>query len=144
MPDSFHDIDEPDFAKDMLVGAEDIATWLLGSPEKAHQRQVYYLVEQTRLPSFPFGRTRIAIRKSVVRAYFWAKERRAFRNNEEEYSEKTEQLVRLGMLLPRLAAILEAEASRAPAAGIDPEHLRLWMLIVQETLRATERVLKGG
>jgi hypothetical protein len=141
MPDGFHAIDEPDLAKDMVVGAEDIAVWLFGSSDKA--RRVYYLAEKSRLPTFAFGRTRIAIRKSVVRAFYWAKERRAFRNDGEEYSEKVEQLVRLGVLLPRLAAILEAEANRSPFDRIDPDRLRLWMLIVRETLRATERVLKG-
>jgi hypothetical protein len=145
MADNFHAIDEPDLAKDMVIGAENIAVWLFGSRERT--RSVYHLFGKTnfgktKMPSTEVG-GRLAIRKSVIRGFLWARERRAFRDHKGEYSNKVEQLVRLGILLPKLVALLEAEANGASHGRIDPDHLRLWILIVRETLRAAEGVLKG-
>jgi hypothetical protein len=61
--DDFHKLDDPEFHKDLLIGAEAISTWLLGTPEKA--RSIFHLAETSQ---FPLGRlgSRIVARKHVA------------------------------------------------------------------------------
>jgi hypothetical protein len=128
--DNFHKIDDLEFSKELIVGADDFSMWFWGTPDKA--RSVYHLVESTRLPTFRIG-SRIAARKSVIRAYFWAQERRAFRD------QKDEDFVRLGVLLLRLSEHVRA-AYDAPTA---PREMQAWRLLLIETARTIDRILKS-
>lgn len=53
----------PEFAKDMLRGAEEIAHFLYG--DRALRRKVYHLVATSHLPVFKLG-SMICARKSVL------------------------------------------------------------------------------
>ena len=66
---------EPEFAKDLLRGAEEIAQFLFGDREL--RRKVYHLVATSNLPAFKLG-SMICARKSVLLA--WIK------NQEEHYT----------------------------------------------------------
>jgi hypothetical protein len=92
----FHHIDVPEISHDLVIGAEQIATWLFGAPER---RRLYHLAESTKLPTTNVG-SKIAIQKSVVRAFFWAKQSRAFAND------NIEELIRLRLLLLKLLELL--------------------------------------
>jgi hypothetical protein len=127
--DNFHKIDIPEFSKDLILTAEGIAEFVHGTRDKA--RSVYHLVESSNtIPTFRFG-SRLAARKSVIRATFWAQERRAFRDQKEE------DIVRLGALLVQLRTIVEA-AYTTPAA---PGDMQLWTLLLIETMRTIDRVV---
>ncbi len=54
---------EPDFAKDLLRGAEEIAEFLYGTREV--RRKVYHLVAKSNIPIFKLG-SKICARKSVL------------------------------------------------------------------------------
>lgn len=54
---------DPEFANDMLRGAEEIAAFLFGDPTM--RRKVYHLIATTRLPYFKLG-SMICMRKSVL------------------------------------------------------------------------------
>jgi hypothetical protein len=54
---------EPEFAKDLLRGAEEIAQFLYGDREL--RRKVYHLVATSNLPVFKLG-SMICARKSVL------------------------------------------------------------------------------
>jgi hypothetical protein len=100
MPDTnFHKIDAPEFSQDLLLGAEDIAIWLFGTPER---RRLYHLIETGRgIPTFRLG-SKIAAQKSVLRAAFWAQQKRAFAND------NIEQLVRFRLLLLKSREVIDA------------------------------------
>jgi hypothetical protein len=71
---------DPEFAKDLLRGAEEIAQFLYGDNER---RKVYHLVATSNLPHFKLG-SMICARKSVL--IKWVKdqeERHAGENNKE-------------------------------------------------------------
>jgi hypothetical protein len=54
---------DPEFAKDLLRGADEIATYLYGGP--AQRRKVYHLVATSNLPVFKLG-SMICARKSIL------------------------------------------------------------------------------
>jgi hypothetical protein len=54
---------DPDFANDMLRGADEIAEFLFGDREQ--RRKVYHLVATSNLPCFKLG-SMICARKSVL------------------------------------------------------------------------------
>jgi hypothetical protein len=127
--DNFHMIDAPEFWTDLLLTAEAISEFLYGTREKA--RSVFHVASSSNtLPIFHFG-SRLAARKSVIRATFWAQERRAFRDQKEE------DLVRLGVLLVQLGTIIRT-AYAEPSA---PREAELWMLLLSETARTIDRVV---
>jgi len=127
--DNFHLIDAPEFWKDLLVTAAKISEFLHGTPDEA--RGVYHIVESTNtFPTFRYG-SRLAARKSVIRATFWAQERRAFRDQKEE------DLVRLGVLLTQLRAIGES----AFITSDSPNEKQLWTMLLIETMRTIDRVV---
>lgn len=127
--DNFHMINAPEFSKDLLLTAEAISEFLYGTPDKA--RGVFHLASSSNtLPIFRYG-SRLAARKSVIRATFWAQERRAFRD------QKQEDLVRLGVLLVQLSTIVRA----AHAEPSVPRELELWTLLLSETMRTIDRVV---
>jgi hypothetical protein len=128
--DDFHKVDDPEFSKDLIVRAESLSVWLFGTPNKA--RSIFHLVETSRLPTFRIG-SQIAARKSILRAFFWSQERRAFQDH------KDEDLVRLGALLPRLGELIRA-AYDAPTA---PRDMQVWRLLLVETVRTIDRILKS-
>jgi hypothetical protein len=128
--DDFHNIDDDGLHKELILGAAPIATYVFGTPDRA--RSVYHLAETARLPIFEFG-TKLAVRKSVLRAYFWALERRAFRDQDQE------QLVRLGVLLRRLNGLIRTWNTSSVATDDNT----LWIMLLTEASRAIDHVLRS-
>jgi hypothetical protein len=62
------------FDADLLEGANEIATFLYGSPKR--RRTVYHLAEKSRLPVFRFGAV-LCARRSTLTAWIAEQERRA-------------------------------------------------------------------
>jgi hypothetical protein len=69
---------DPEFAQDLLRGAEDIADFLYGKRE--HRRKVYHLVATSNLPVFKLG-SMICARKSVLLKWVGEQETRHTTNN---------------------------------------------------------------
>lgn len=69
---------DPEFAKDLLRGAEDIAQFLYG--DEKLRRKVYHLVATSNLPVFKLG-SMICARKSVVLKWIADQEERHAGNN---------------------------------------------------------------
>ncbi len=67
----------PDFAGDLLRGADQIATFLFGSPNE--RRKVYHLAETSQLPFFRLGAV-LCCRRSVLLAWIAEQERRGWRD----------------------------------------------------------------
>lgn len=63
-----------DLSADLLEGADSIATFMFGSPNK--RKKVYHLVENGRLPVFRLGST-LCARKTVLMDWIAAQESRA-------------------------------------------------------------------
>ena len=72
--------DEPEFAKDMLRGAEAIAHFLYG--DESLRRKVYHLVATSNLPVFKLG-SMICARKSVLLKWIEAQEGRHANDNRD-------------------------------------------------------------
>ena len=127
---NFHRLEESEgtLAKDLLEGARPLSMFIWGEPLI---RKLYHLAETSNsLPLFRLG-SKIAARKSVIRAMFWAQERRAFQ------SEKEEELVQLGILLFRVLELIR-EQSSGPAK---PGQAAFWIALLDEASKAIERVL---
>jgi hypothetical protein len=62
------------FDADLLEGADEIATFLFGSPKR--RRTVYHLTEKSRLPVFRLGAV-LCARRSTLTAWVAEQERRA-------------------------------------------------------------------
>ena len=75
---------EPEFARDMLRGADEVAEFLYGSKEL--RRKVYHLASTSNLPIFKLG-SMICARKSVLIAWVRAQEAR-YANDNFKPSEK--------------------------------------------------------
>jgi hypothetical protein len=116
---NFHRIDAPDFSKDLLLGAEEISIWLFGTSER---RRLYHLIETSRgIPTFRLG-SKIAAQKSVLRAAFWAQQKRAFSND------NVETLVRLRLMLLKTREVTGAsDGNVAPKTGFGHAELSLAM-----------------
>jgi hypothetical protein len=71
---------DPEFAKDLLRGAEEIAYFLYGDREL--RRKVYHLVATSNLPTFKLG-SMICVRKSVLLKWIRDQEARHNNNNRE-------------------------------------------------------------
>jgi hypothetical protein len=78
---------EPEFANDLLRGAEEIAGYLYGNREV--RRKVYHLVATSNLPVFKLGST-ICARKSVLLEWVKAQEERHARQKRGGRMGKTE------------------------------------------------------
>jgi hypothetical protein len=128
--DDFHNIDDHELHKELVLTAPHISSYLFGTPDKA--RSVFHLAETTSLPIFHFG-SKLAVRKSVLKAFCWARERRAFRDQDEE------QLVRLGVLLRELRGLIGA----GKIGSLPPGDIHLWMMLLTEASRAIDRVFKS-
>lgn len=70
---------DPEFAKDLLCGAEEIAEFLYGNRED--RRKVYHLVATSTLPVFKLG-SQICARKSVLLK--WVKDQEERRAGERK------------------------------------------------------------
>jgi hypothetical protein len=127
--DQFHKIDAPEFSKDLLLGAEAIATWLFVAPER---RRLYHLIETSRMPTFRLG-SKIAAQKSILRAAFWAQQKRAFGNDD------IEALARLRLQLLKAVELLRANEGNI-TAGHGLEHADL-CLAMFEVSNEIERFL---
>lgn len=68
----------PEFAQDLLRGAEEVAEFLYGS--RALRRKVYHLASTSNMPVFKLG-SMICARKSVLLAWVEAQERRHANDN---------------------------------------------------------------
>jgi hypothetical protein len=80
---------EPDFATDMLRGADEIAHFLYGDP--GFRRKVYHLVSSSHLPVFKLG-AMICARKSVLLKWVESQEQRHANDNQP----LTQKFVRTG------------------------------------------------
>ena len=87
--DYFHYIEVPPISQDLVVGANDGSAYLFGEPDP---RRFYHLAETSRLPTARLG-SKIAIQKSVIRAFLWEQQNRSFAND------NVEALIRLRLLL---------------------------------------------
>jgi hypothetical protein len=103
--DHFHQIDTPKFSTDVMVGGSALNTWLFGTSDR---RKTYHLVEKSRLPTFRLG-SKIAAQKSVLRAYFWAQQKRMLGND------GIEALVRLHLILSKAREVLGANGDAGPS-----------------------------
>jgi hypothetical protein len=69
LPGSWHrrasmtETSDPDFSKDLLRGAEEIAQFLFG--DRQLRRKIYHLVETSNMPTFKLG-SLICARKSIL------------------------------------------------------------------------------
>ena len=118
--DYFRHIDIPGISQDMVIGAEEVATWLFGAPER---RRVYHLAEKTKLPTHTVG-SKIAIRKSVIRAFFWAQQARSFAND------NLEELIRLRLLLLKLRELLRP-ANAGITLGSNLDYLQISFAMIE-------------
>jgi hypothetical protein len=116
---NLHKIDAPEFSKDLLLGAEEVATWMFGPLKR---RRLYHLIETGRgIPTFRLG-SKIAAQKSVLRAAFWAQQKRALN------SEDIERLVRLQLVLLKTREVFGAtDGDDAGVTGFDRAEFRLAM-----------------
>ncbi len=73
--------DHSTFSDDMLRGAHEIAGFLFGDPKE--RRKVYYLAENSRLPTFKLGAV-LCARKSTIMEWVKQQEAKAFRAISEE------------------------------------------------------------
>jgi hypothetical protein len=71
---------KPEFANDMLRGAEEISTFLFGSAEQ--RRRVYHLIATSNFPSFKLG-SMICARKSVLLKWVEDQEQRHANDNQK-------------------------------------------------------------
>ncbi len=67
--------EDPEFAKDLLRGAEEIAEFLYGSRDIRMRRKVYHLVATSNLPVFKLG-AMICARKSSLLTWIKEQEQR--------------------------------------------------------------------
>jgi hypothetical protein len=126
--DNFHKIDAPKFSDDLIVGADAFASWLFGTSET---RRVYHLIETSRLPTFRLG-SKVAAQKSVLRATFWAQQKRAFSNDD------IEALIRLRLLLLKTVEVIRT-AEEDATVGNSPDRAAL-SLCAAEVSNAIERL----
>jgi hypothetical protein len=68
----------PDFASDLLRGADEIAEFLFGDP--GQRRKVYHLAEHSRLPVFRLGSV-LHARRSTLLEYIAQQERRGWQRD---------------------------------------------------------------
>lgn len=128
--DDLHNIDDHELYKELVLTAPLISFELFGTLDKS--RSVFHLAETSSLPIFHFG-SKLAVRKSVLRAFFWSKERRAFRDQDEE------NLVRLGVLLRRLNDLIRTWNPGSVAT----DDTALWIMLLTEASRGIGRILKS-
>lgn len=69
---------DPEFSKDLLRGADEIAAFLYG--DAALRRKVYHLAATSHMPVFKLG-SMICARKSVLMQWIEAQERRHANDN---------------------------------------------------------------
>lgn len=112
--DCFHYIEAPPISQDLVVGAEKGSTYLFG---EADQRRFYHLVSSSRLPTARLG-SKIAIQKSVVRAFFWEQQSRSFAND------NVEALIRLRLLLLKFLELFRPTGTRG-STGHDLDYVQL-------------------
>jgi hypothetical protein len=115
--DHFHQIDTPKFSDDVLVSAATIDIWLFGTSKR---RRTYHLVESSRLPTFRLG-SKIAAQKSVLRAFFWAQQKRMFGSDEME------ALVRLHVILSKAREVLAANGESEPALLVASQEIERFL-----------------
>ena len=120
------------FCDDKIVRAGPISEWLWG---EWLPRKCYHLAETTRAYPFFQEGSQLAIRKSTVRAYIWAQEKKAFSGDQEE------RLVRLAILLSKLLELVRESKASADSGRADTIHL--WMALLQKTSEAIDAVLRS-
>jgi hypothetical protein len=127
---NFHRIDAPEFADDLLLGCSALTLWLLGT---TNRRRGYHIVQTARLPTFKLG-SKIAAQKSVLRAYFWAQQKRRFGSDE------IEALVRLQLILTKALAVCTRDGAILAAPSQAQAAIRVAVL---EASQEIEHFLGG-
>ena len=112
--DYFHYIEAPPISQDLVVGANNGSTYLFG---EADRRRFYHLVETSRFPTARLG-SKIAIQKSVVRAFFWEQQSRSFAND------NVETLIRLRLLLLKFLELFRPMEAKG-GTGNDLDYVQL-------------------
>jgi hypothetical protein len=108
--DYFPYIDVPSISEDLVVGADNGAIYLFG---EADRRRFYHLAETSRLPVARLG-SKLAIQKSVIRAFFWEQQSRSFAND------NVEALIRLRLLLLKFLELFRPmEGQRGSNRALD-------------------------
>jgi hypothetical protein len=126
----FHRLPEigPAFSDDLLQTASACAMWIWGQP---WAKKFYHLCEShgpERFPFFHIG-SQLAVRKSVVKAFLWSQEVKAFESEHEK------SLVQLTILLDSMLQLVSQ--ARTPDNIGD---VKVWMMMIEEILRAIQRV----
>jgi len=119
--ESFHRLDHPPLASDLLRGVRAIARYVHGTCDKSAIRSMYHLTGSSRtrtIPIFKLGSMTCAL-KSGIRGSIWSQQRRAWGNMQEE-------LVRLHILLSGILALLSKRDGRA-ASDQDEAELRAFL-----------------
>src|SRR5882762_10489027 len=81
---SFHALDHPPLAPDIIQGVRDLTYYMHGTSDKNSIRSMYHRTETSNtIPTFKLGSTTCA-RKSSIRATIWMQEKRAWRSEEQE------------------------------------------------------------
>jgi hypothetical protein len=78
---------DPEFAKDLLRGAVEIAQFLHGGSHPKLRRKVYHLASKSNLPVFKLG-SMICARKSVLLKWIKDQEERHAMGAESKYGQK--------------------------------------------------------
>jgi len=118
------------FCDDKIVRAGPISEWLWG---ESLPKKFYHIAETTAFPWFNEG-SQLAIRKSTVRAFIWAQEKKAFSDDQEE------RLVRLAILLSKLLELVRQSQTSADSGGAT---IHLWIAMLQQTSQAIDAVLRS-
>ena len=125
--DYFHYIEAPPISQDLVVGADNGSAYLFG---EADRRRFYHLAETSRLPTARLG-SKIAIQKSVVRAFLWEQQSRSFAND------NVEALIRLRLLLLKfLEVFLPMEAQGGTGHDLDYVQLAYTALELSKIIRS--------
>jgi hypothetical protein len=132
--DYFHFIEAPPISQDLVVGADNGASYLFGEPDR---RRFYHLAETSKLPIARLG-SMLAIQKSVVRAFLWEQQSRSFAND------NVEALIRLRLLLLKFLELFRPmEGQGGPGHDLDYIQLAYTAIELSRIIRTlTDRATK--
>jgi hypothetical protein len=130
---SFHMLDHPQLASDLLEGVREIAMFIHGTMDKPTIRSVYHRTETSNtIPTFKLGAMTCA-RKSAIRATIWMQEKRTWKSDDQEL------LVRVNMLLNNILTLIEPHHH-----ANDNRNRAELSLAVAEAMKTIHRLLHIG
>jgi hypothetical protein len=133
---SFHVLDHPPLASDILKGVREITLHMLGTCDKNAIRSMYHRTETSNtIPTFKLGSMTCAL-KSSIRATIWMQEKRAWRGAMQE------DLVRLHTLLSSLLAVL-SERNGNVIGDRDETQLKAILAEAARTIRCVIQIEKA-